>query len=65
MGSGGISLWQLLVIIFIALSVWIYGRILNKAGYSRWWVILVFVPLLNIIMMWVFAFAKWPKLKRM
>jgi len=64
MGLEGISIWQLLIIISIVLSVWIYGRILNKAGYSRWWVIVVFVPLVNIIMMWVFAFAKWPKLKR-
>lgn len=58
------SIWQ--VILFVPLlvsTIWIYGRILNKAGYSRWWVLVVFVPILNFIMIWVFAFAKWPLLK--
>jgi len=34
--------------------------ILRKAGYSAWWVLIALVPLLNIIMLWVFAFARWP-----
>ena len=37
-------------------------RILNKAGYSRWWALLVIVPILNVIMVWVFAYGKWPAL---
>ena len=36
------------------------ATILRKAGYSRWWVLISLVPLLNIIMFWVFAFARWP-----
>jgi uncharacterized membrane protein YhaH (DUF805 family) len=37
-------------------------RILNKAGYSRWWALLFIVPFINVIMVWVFAYAKWPAL---
>ncbi len=36
------------------------AMILRKAGYSGWWVLISFVPLLNVIMFWVFAFARWP-----
>jgi len=64
MGMGGISIWQLvIVVVFIMLPVWVFGRIANKAGYSRLWVLLMFIPLVNIIMIWVFAFANWPNLK--
>jgi hypothetical protein len=38
------------------------GRnILHRAGRSRWWTILAFIPLLNLIGLWVFAFTRWPK----
>lgn len=36
------------------------AMILRKAGYSAWWVLIALVPLLNIIMFWVFAFSRWP-----
>jgi uncharacterized membrane protein YhaH (DUF805 family) len=36
------------------------AAILRKAGYSGWWVLVALVPLLNVIMFWVFAFARWP-----
>lgn len=49
---------------FIALSIWIYVKILHKAGYSGWWVLLTYVPLLNVVMVWIFAFSDWPALKK-
>lgn len=45
-----------------ALFIWFYVRILHKAGYSGWWALLLFVPVVNIVMIWVFAFADWPRL---
>jgi hypothetical protein len=64
MGMGGVSFWQLIIVLVIfILPIWVWGRIVNKAGYSRWWVIFMFIPLVNIIMIWVFAYAKWPSLK--
>jgi hypothetical protein len=29
-------------------------------GRRRWWTILAFVPLVNLIGLWVFAFTRWP-----
>jgi hypothetical protein len=34
--------------------------IVRKAGYSGWWVLTGFVPLLNVVMFLVFAFSEWP-----
>ena len=35
-------------------------KILQRAGFSGWWVIASFIPLVKVIMFWVFAFARWP-----
>jgi len=61
---GTLSIWHWLIVLFILASyivpVW---RILTKAGYSGLWCILGFIPLLNVIMLWVFAFSRWPNEK--
>lgn len=58
-GSGMLfSLAGYLVLIGIPAAV-----ILGKAGYNRAWVILAFIPMVNLIALWVFAFAAWPVLK--
>ena len=58
------SIWHLLAIVIVVLIVWafvaVFGRILSRAGYSRWWLLTMVVPLVNLIMLWVFAFANWP-----
>ena len=47
--------------IVLVLAIWLPARILRRAGYSGWWVIVMFIPLANLIMIWVFAFSTWPK----
>lgn len=55
------SLWHWVIILLIlAVWIWLPVRILHKAGYSGWWCLLGLVPIVNIIMLWVFAFADWP-----
>ena len=50
----------LIIVILIAVFVLIFGSVLVKAGFSRWWALILFVPLVNLVMLWVFAFMKWP-----
>jgi uncharacterized membrane protein YhaH (DUF805 family) len=38
-------------------------KILRRAGRSGWWFLLWFIPVLNFIMLWVFAFTRWPSLE--
>jgi len=49
------------LVYFVILGIPIM-KILNKAGYSRAWVLILIVPIVNLIMLWVFAFARWPAL---
>ena len=55
------TVMPLLVIILVAVPV---ATVLHRAGRSRWWTALAFVPGLNLIAFWVFAFSRWPALDR-
>ena len=62
---GGLSIWHwLLFIVVVALWIWPSWRILNRAGYGGAWSLLIVVPILNVVLMYVFAFAHWPVLNR-
>jgi hypothetical protein len=61
--------WQWVVmmvmpLVLIALVAVPVAHVLHRAGHSRWWTILAFVPLLNLIGLWVFAFGRWPSAAR-
>jgi uncharacterized membrane protein YhaH (DUF805 family) len=48
-----------------ALLIWLvfliaYIKIISKAGYSGWWVLIMFVPIVNVIMLLIFAYKEWP-----
>ena len=65
----GISIWQIIIILAVvplvlSIGYFIPGKIASKAGFSRWWFLILFIPVVNIISIWVFAFKRWPALDR-
>ena len=50
----------LILLVFLAFVLLLFGQVLRKAGFSMWWALLMLVPIVNIIMVWVFAFSEWP-----
>jgi predicted PurR-regulated permease PerM len=52
-----------LIAAFIAFTLWLGAKILDKAGIHKGWVFCLLIPVVNIIMIWIFAFANWPNLK--
>jgi hypothetical protein len=58
---GAFSLWHWIVVLLV---LFFYGvpmaRIIHRTDHGWWWVILFFVPVLNIIAIWVLAFVPWP-----
>ena len=63
MGAFSIFHW-LIVLAFLAVYLVPVAFIVQKAGYSAWWFLIALVPLVNVIMLWVFAFADWPALRQ-
>ena len=35
-------------------------RIVQRAGYNGWWVLIIFVPIANMLALWYFGFGPWP-----
>ena len=56
----GMGLPELLIVLIILFVISLWAQIFHKAGYSRLLVLLMFVPLLNVVTILWFAFAKWP-----
>jgi len=60
----GVSLWQLfIVVIILVIPFLIFPAVLKKAGFSGWWTLCLFIPVINILLIWLFAFTEWPNEK--
>lgn len=46
--------------LYLLLPVWPCWIIAKRAGYPPYWSFLIVVPVVNILVMWLFAFARWP-----
>jgi hypothetical protein len=56
-----ISIWHWIIVLLAVLIPGIpIARILGRLGFSRWWVITAFVPIIQLIGLWVLAYARWP-----
>ena len=54
---------MLLMVLMAFFILWLGSRILEKAGIDKAWILCLLIPIVNIIMIWVFAFTRWPNLK--
>ena len=43
-----------------AFMVIVFGNVIAKAGYSRWYSVLLGIPFVNLIAVIWFAFSEWP-----
>ncbi|WP_287495991.1 hypothetical protein [Pandoraea sp. CB10b_02] len=47
----------LIGIVLVGIPVW---RILTRLGLSPWLTVLAFIPIVNIISLWLLSYANWP-----
>jgi hypothetical protein len=69
-GSGGAFAGAAGVLVLVYLAILVISiiaavKVVTKAGYSGWWVLIVFVPVVGVIMALVFAFSDWPVLREL
>ncbi len=46
-----------------ALYIYLAWRIVSRAGYKGVWSLVLLIPVVNILMIYVFAFSNWPVLR--
>ena len=49
--------------IMVAILLYPIGRILSRIGLSPLWSVLAIIPIVNLIGLWLLAFADWPGTK--
>lgn len=57
---GSFSIWHWFVLIIISLPNLFFIPAVRKAGFSAWWIALSVIPIVGLVLLWVFAYAKWP-----
>jgi hypothetical protein len=62
---GSFSIWHWIILVFLTLPLWFFALAIRRAGFSPWWALLGLIPVVNIGMLWVFAYAKWPSLSEL
>lgn len=61
----GVSLLELIIMLVMGATLIVpFWRIFSKAGFSGALSLLMLIPLVNLIMIFVLAFASWPALKQ-
>lgn len=50
----------LIMAIFVAIFLIPISKVLRRAGWNGWLCLLWLIPLVNVVMLWVFAFGRWP-----
>lgn len=58
----GLPPWGFYTLLSLVMTYWISigGWALARAGRSPLWVLLLCVPWVNVIVIWLFAYARWP-----
>ena len=55
------SIWHWIIVLFWAAIVGVpFWHIVKKSGHPAPLALLIFVPLVNLIFLWWFAFSRWP-----
>jgi hypothetical protein len=58
--AAGFGILVIVYLVFLVGLIIATAKIISKAGYSPWFVLLAFIPIVNIVMFLVFAFSDWP-----
>jgi hypothetical protein len=55
------TIWLTVLALSLAAIVFLLAAsVSKKAGFSKWYGLLAFVPVINIVALYFFAFSRWP-----
>ena len=58
---GGFSLWHwLIAALALAAMIVPFWKLFPRAGWSRWASLLMVITPLNLVLLWILAFKRWP-----
>jgi len=54
----------LVVFLVLVLPYLIFSPVARKSGFSKWWSLTMILPIVNVVVIWIFAFIEWPNERR-
>lgn len=57
---GSFSIWHWLVLLILLVPYLFFIPAVKKTGFSGWWVVPAAIPLVGLVILWVWAYARWP-----
>lgn len=51
--------YGIFAIFALLIYLWPLGRILRRTGHSGYWALLSFIPFINIVATWIWAYKSW------
>ena len=64
MPMGFFGFGPIMWLIFAVVIIIPFWSIFSKAGYSKWFSLLMVVPIVNIVALYFLAFSRWPDLQK-
>jgi hypothetical protein len=58
-----ITIFVVYLVLWAAITLPPVIRILERVGHNRWWALIAFIPLVNLVGMWWLAFGDWPSMQ--
>jgi hypothetical protein len=59
----GLGILLFLYLVIAVLGIIAGVKVITKAGYSGWWILITFIPFVGAVFVFIFAFSKWPVLQ--
>jgi hypothetical protein len=56
----GLGVFVFVYLAILVLSILAAVKVVTKAGFSGWWVLITLVPLVGMVFIFIFAFSTWP-----
>ncbi len=57
---GSFSIWHWIIVLVIILPNILIAPAVKKAGFNKAWAYISIIPGVGLVLLWIFAFAKWP-----
>ncbi|HSM19971.1 MAG TPA: hypothetical protein VK844_06350 [Hyphomicrobiales bacterium] len=57
-GGGFGFFWAIIYILVLVIPI---ARILGRIGFNQWWAAVAVIPVVNLVFLWVLAYADWPR----
>jgi len=58
--AGGLSIWHWIIVFLLIFPNLMFISAIRKAGFSPWWVLPSIIPLVGLVLLWVWAYSRWP-----